>query len=375
MAMKRGLWIAVGIVIVVIILAVLFSTVWKLKQEEVIKIGVTAALTGPNSFLGQHLKNGLLMAQEEINNAGGVNGKKIQLIIEDTKTNPTEASSAINKLIYIDKVNYIIVMFPDNYLAQPITEKEKKLLIMASMAPDLAKQGKYTVQLWFSQSQEGKAIAKYVVGEGIKRVAILHNNIEAQQREVDNHIIPILEENGVEVVTHEKISLGAADVRTELTKIKESNPDMLIIIVLPNQLEIIFKTIKELNIQVPIIGNIAFAYAGPLDLMNGSVYVAPTYMIDPESRSPQFYEFFNKYKNKYGSVPVSTSAIGYVQLKVLAEVFEKGEGVETVVSNLKNHTFETMIGTLRIDGYGEAYWPISYGIIINGERKLLRETE
>ena len=78
------------------------------QEDDSVKIGVVATLTGIGSYFGEQEIKGLELAQEEINKNGGINGKKIELIIEDSKTSPLDAVNATKKLIYFDQVNFIV---------------------------------------------------------------------------------------------------------------------------------------------------------------------------------------------------------------------------------------------------------------------------
>jgi branched-chain amino acid transport system substrate-binding protein len=129
--------VAIAIIIGVLTLTELLSSS-RISSEDVITVGAVLPLTGPAALYGEHQKNALLMAQKEINDAGGVLGKRIELIIEDEHTDATTAVSAMQKLVHVHNVD-VVIGGAWNFVANamiPVADAQKKVLISPSSVPD-----------------------------------------------------------------------------------------------------------------------------------------------------------------------------------------------------------------------------------------------
>jgi branched-chain amino acid transport system substrate-binding protein len=161
----------------VLLLAVIAGACLQDTQSDEIKIGAILPLTGEAAEYGEDAKLGIDLAVEEINAAGGINGKMIQVVYEDSQATPSQGVAAIQKLITVDKVPVIIgAMASSVTLAiAPIAEENKVVLLSpASTAPQITEAGDYIFRNEVSDAYGGKAQAELTWDElGIKNVAIL----------------------------------------------------------------------------------------------------------------------------------------------------------------------------------------------------------
>ena len=149
-------------IVIVIINLILLLGCTK-NEENIIKIGAIVPLTGPFASYGEPVKNGMLLAVDEINNNGGVKGKKIKLIIEDDAGNPTTAVNAFEKLAGTDKVPMILGPLSSgcSMATAPVAEKNKvvQLSTLAGI-PDLSKAGDYIFRIYPSSELGARFAAK-----------------------------------------------------------------------------------------------------------------------------------------------------------------------------------------------------------------------
>jgi len=173
--MKKYL-VPIIVVIIIIILVVIF---YKPQPEDIIKIGIIGPLTGNAGEYGQNIKNALGMALEEINKTGGVKGRKLQLIYEDSACEPAKGVTAIQKLINVDEISIVIDMACSSVaLAEaPIAETSKVLLMLSTASNYKIKDaGEYIFRVFPSDAFQGKELAEFIISSNYKKVAVIYIN-------------------------------------------------------------------------------------------------------------------------------------------------------------------------------------------------------
>lgn len=225
--MQNKKWLVLGVVLVVIVIVGL-GLFNKQSHKGELKIGVIASLTGPGAYFGEQLVNGLQMALADINANGGIDGQKVSLIIEDSKTDNTTALTVAKKLIDVDNVKVII---GDSWNGTTLTilpyTNEKKVIVLSPNASlDAFTKDDYMFRLVPKTSDLVKPLVEYVGKSGIKTVAFVRANTQF----TEEHYLDFkrnFETFGGEIVADEKFELGVNDIRTELIKIKTKNPEMI----------------------------------------------------------------------------------------------------------------------------------------------------
>jgi len=224
--MKRSLYF-----ILTLLLAFSFGIFGCEKKEE-IKIGVMTPLTGESAKYGQDIKRGYDLATEEINEKGGIQGKKLLLIYEDDEGKPDKAVSAAQKLIQRDKVSVILgALWSSPTLAvAPIAEKNKVVLLSSgSSSPKITDAGDYIFRNEISEAYGAKESAKLYFNAGFKKIATIYinNDYGIGVRDITKEIY---EQLGGVVTTSEAFEQDEKDFRTQLLKIKETNPEAILIV-------------------------------------------------------------------------------------------------------------------------------------------------
>jgi len=195
-----------------------------------IKIGVVGPLTGDMANIGENMRAAVEIATEEINLAGGISGRQLNIIYEDSKCVGKEGSSAVSKLINIDKVSAILGdTCSSSTLAQaPISEKAKVVqLSYCSTAPDITNAGDYIFRDVPSDLFQAKFAANYIYNKlGKKKVAILFINNDWGNG-IDKAFNDAFLAIGGQIVNREGYDLATKDLRSQLTKIKGLNPEVV----------------------------------------------------------------------------------------------------------------------------------------------------
>lgn len=365
----------IGAVIVIVLAAFACACLDKQPTEsEEIKIGAIFPLTGEGAKYGEDAKLGIDLAVEEINAAGGIKGKKIQVVYEDSQAAPSQGVAAIQKLITVDKVPVIIgAMASSVTLAiAPIAEENKVVLLSpASSAATITEAGDYIFRNEFSDAYGGKAQAELTWDElGIRDVAILYVNNDYGVGVADT-FKKTFESLGGNITAVEVFEQGATDFRTQLTKIKDSNPEAIFLIGYKETI-LILKQAKELGIETQILSTPMFEDPEILekvgDLAEGVIYI---YYggFDPKSEEEQIKVFVSSFNEKYGREPGYYTALSYDATKIISVAIEKGgfnsEGIKSALYDIKD--YPGLTGSTSFDENGDVIKPVTLKTVKDGK--------
>ena len=353
--MNKTNWTIVGIIIILIIGGVWYGVGRKPKEEGVIKIGFIGPLVGDVATVGQNTREAVELAVEQINEKGGINGKKLEVIFEDGRCNAKEATNAANKLVNIDKVPVIIggLCSSETIAAAPITENGKTVLFSyCSSNPDITNIGDYVFRDYPSDSFQGIKAAEFIYNDlGIKNVAVLYclSDWCVGVAEVFKKTFPEL---GGAVLIEESYEQTNRDLRTQLTKIKQTSPELIYFVGYTEASIVGLKQIKELGIEAKILG--ADAWDDPKiseqagEAAEGLMYTMPF--------SPLTKEFKTAMEAKTGGKELTVcTPQAYDAVNIIAEIMKKvGTDSEKIKDELyKVEEYEGVSGIITLDENGD----------------------
>jgi branched-chain amino acid transport system substrate-binding protein len=229
------------------------SELESMMLPDTIKIGHILPLTGPLGVYSEGFLKGVQLAVWEVNQQGGIAGRSIELIEEDTETDATAAAEAAHKLIDIDGVQVIIGAYASGctYAVAPYAEETQVVLISpATTGVELAEAGDYIFRVVPSDAGQAAAMADLALDEGYKTAATIVLD-SPYGVGIEETFTKIFEEAGGEVLETIRYELGAATYKTELGLIQDSNPDVIIDVSYADDGQIIFKEASELGIDKP----------------------------------------------------------------------------------------------------------------------------
>lgn len=212
-----------------VLIAVAFTLSACGQSEKTLRIGYLGPLTGDAVSIGMDTLNGARIAVDEVNAAGGVNGRKVELIAEDGKCNGADTASAVQKLINVDQVVAIIggACSSETLAAAPIAEAAKVVMLSPlSSSQDITNAGEYIFRNYPSDGLKGKALGAYFKKAGFTNVAIISENTDFCQS-IRTSIKNNLPE-GVKLVFDENVDLGTKDYRSLMTRLKALDFDVFI---------------------------------------------------------------------------------------------------------------------------------------------------
>src|SRR6188508_2625516 len=225
---------------------------------DTIKVGVYGDLTGQTSSFGQSTKNGVELAVEEINAAGGVMGKKIELVIEDDQGRPEQAKTVVQKLISQDKVQAVLgeVASTNSLAAAPVAQEAKiPMITPSSTNPKVTEVGDYISRVCFIDPFQGSVMAKFAANTLKAKTAAILGDVNS---DYSKGLTQFFEEEfarlGGKVVAKEAYTQTDPDFKGQLTKIRNLNPDVIYVPGYYGQVGIIAKQARELDMKMPLLG-------------------------------------------------------------------------------------------------------------------------
>ena len=278
------------------------ATVSPEMMEGPFKIGVMESLTGPGETYGTVSNQAKQMAVDEINAAGGINGRMIELVVEDSKCNAQDAITAYNKLTDVDGVKIILGTSCSGAMlgAAPLAEKEGVILFSGlATNPDIAEAGDYIFRTSMSDAQLGIDTGNVLWADGIRSLATITEATDYAEG-VRRTSVAQFEKRGGTVIGEERYASDVTDFRTQLTKLLSAEPDALHVAA---QSEFtggtIVKQVRELGYEGPIyseivvIGTTALEIAG--DAATGMKAISAE--LDPANNKAQ--EVLANFRTKY----------------------------------------------------------------------------
>ena len=326
------------------------------KQEgNTVKIGGIAPLSGNVAVYGVECKNGIDLAIEEINAAGGINGKLIEFICEDDEGAPDKTVNAFKKLTTKDGVKIVIGSLTSG-CTQAITTLSQAGKVLqvapAATAPAITDAGNYIFRACFIDPFQGTVGGKFAADNlGKKKAAILYDIGNDYSVGLAENFKTSFKNNGGEIVSIESYATGDKDFNAQLTKIKSANPDVVYLPDYYGTVALIAKQLRAQGINTPIIG--ADGWDGLTDnagdeVLNG--YYSNHYAAD--STEPAVMKYVNAFRAKYNKDPNSFAALGYDSVYLLKDAMEKAGSttdVAAIRTALENTNGDYVTGHLTFD--------------------------
>jgi branched-chain amino acid transport system substrate-binding protein len=293
-----------------------------------IKLGAAEALSGPAGQYGQSIKNGFELAVEEINAAGGVKGNKITLQIEDEAGKKEQAIDVFKKLIFQDKVLMVFGPTLSNsaQAADPIAQAAKIVVFGTSNTADgITSIGDHVFRNSVTEADvlpETLRVSAKVAG--IKKVAVLYGNDDVFTKSGYDAFKKALETLNILVTSTETFAKGDVDFKAQLTKIKASNPDAIVMSALIAEGAPIMVQARQLGINLPFIGGNGMNSVKIFDLAkdkSDNLWVGSPWALGSQTKENQ--HFVIAYTQKYKAAPDQFGAQAYDAMNIVAKALAK----------------------------------------------------
>jgi branched-chain amino acid transport system substrate-binding protein len=298
-----------------------------------IVVGYYGDLSGRTSSFGQSTKNGVEMAADEINKAGGINGRHVQILTEDDQGEPNKAATVVTKLINQDKVQALLgeVASSNTLAAAPKAQEAKVPMISPSSTNAAVTQvGDYIFRVCFIDPFQGEVMARFSANNlKAKKAAILYDFNSDYSRGLYQVFKRSFISLGGQIVSEQSYTQGDRDFSGQLTAVRAANPDVIYVPGYYGEVGVISNQTKQLGIKAPLLGGDGWDAPQLWQLggasLNGN-YISNHYSVDDPS--PAIQKFVADYKGRYGVQPDALAALGYDSMKVLADAIKRAGTTE-----------------------------------------------
>jgi branched-chain amino acid transport system substrate-binding protein len=302
------------------------------KDTNTIRIGGIFPLSGSAALYGVELRNSIELAIDEINAAGGINGKKVVLIAEDDTGNPEISVNVYRKLTARDKVNVIIGALTSGctLAITSLAQAQKVVLVApAATAEAVTDAGDFVFRACYTDPFQGTVGGIFAANElGARRAAVLYDNGNDYSVGLKDNFVMAFQNQGGTIVANESYITGDVDFNAQLTKIKAANPEVIYLPDYYSTVALIAKQLRAQGINTPIVG--ADGWAGLTENAGDEVlggFYSNHYAAD--STDSRVVNFVKAYQAKYGSIPVSFAALGYDSMYLIRDAMLKAGSTDS----------------------------------------------
>jgi len=350
----------------VFLICVLLAASLQTPSVDRIKIGAFLPLTGATAGYGISSLNGIKLATDEVNRNGGIDGKQVELIVEDDHSNTDEVPGLVNKLIKEDKVDALIAepISVRAMVAAPIAQENGVVMISsASVKPELTKQGDYIFRACFISSTEGEAIAKFATGKlNAKTAAIILDSKNDYAVVLAGFFIESFTKFGGRIVTQQTYAATDTDITAQINAIGAASPDVVFAPGFYTTAPLVARTVKQSKLKSILIGS--DGWDSPDLMKDGSkafegVYFANHFWFGATNRIVKM--FVANYMTKYRVAPDAGAATAYDAARMLFDAFRRAKSVErSAVRDALAQTkdFEGVTGNITLDANRDAQVPV-----------------
>lgn len=325
-------------------------------SSDTIKVGANFELTGGVANYGSQALNGIKLAVKQANDAGGINGKKIELIVADNKSEASEAANAATKLISSDKVKVLVgPATTSNMLATTQIATDNKVPVIAPTGTNpkiTVENGQvkpFIFRSCFIDPLQGEVMANFAAKTiNAKTAAIYVDSSSDYSKSLAEVFKAKFEAAGGKVVIQEAFLQKDQDFKSTLTKIKASSPEVVFIPAYYEEVGKIVKQARELGITVPLLGTdgwddnklVEIAGAAPLN----NTFFSSHYSVQDNDANVK--NFIDSFKAEYNQEPSVFAALGYDAGIMLVDAIKRAGGDDTEkIRQALEDTKDLQVGT------------------------------
>lgn len=305
-----------------------FMALAGVAQAADIRLGVAEALSGGAAQYGQSIRNGFQLAADEINAAGGINGSKLVLVVEDEQGKKEEEINAFKKLIFQDRVLMLFGPTLSNsaQAADPIAQAAKTVVFGTSNTADgITAIGDHVFRNSVTEADVLPVTLSTAVKKlGIRKVAVLYGNDDVFTKSGYDNFKKALEAQKIAVTTTETFAKGDVDFKAQLTKIKASAPDALVLSALIAEGAPIMVQARQLGLNLPVIGGNGMNSVKVFDLAKGAsdgLWIGSPWSI--ENQTKENGAFIVAYTKQHKAAPDQFAAQAYDAMYIAAQALKK----------------------------------------------------
>jgi branched-chain amino acid transport system substrate-binding protein len=371
-AMRKAILLFASILVIVVV--VVFLVPRQTAAPSEIRVGLLSELTGEAAAWGKDLKEGIDLAVEQVNLAGGINGKRLQVFVEDDQGKARVGVNAVMKLISQDRIEVLLGVAVST-VANAIlpTLKERRIIFISGGAssPILTGASPYFFRTWPSDLEEALVAARYLREvDMIDRVAIIHANDDYGVGLAKPFEAEFGRLGGViaKVISFEK---GAGDFRPQVVIAKAAEAQMFFLAGTPRDMAHVLKQLREGGVGTPVFSVSGVREQEVLQIAGeaaeGLRFVDSSF--DPASSRPKTRAFVETFRKRFAKEPGVLAASGYDSVLVLAEAIRTsgstdGDSLRKAILALKD--FPGVVGPISFTDDGNVHRPVRISAVRGG---------
>ena len=346
---------------------------------DVIKIGEFASLTGSEATFGQSSHQGTQLAVDDLNAAGGLLGKKIQLLTEDDQSQAGQPATVVRKLISRDGVVAILgeVASSRSMEAAPICQQNKIPMISPSSTnPKVTETGEYIFRVCFIDPFQGTVMADFARKMlKLNTAAVLTDVKSDYSLGLAKFFKAGFTADGGEIVVEQNYSAGDKDFNAQLTAIKAANPGGIFVPGYYTEVGLIALQARQLGITVPIFGGDGWESSSLVPIGGKALegcYFSTHY--SPEDNSPAVQDFVKRFRAQHNETPDAMAALGYDSAMILAAAIKRAgstDGAKVAAALAATKDFAGITGKITIDANRNASKPAVILTVKDGQFKYV----
>lgn len=367
--MKNKIWGWV-LLILIIVIAIIFISKDSKKpiESDPVRIGVIAPFTGNFAVFGERIKNGFELAKEDIIASG--DAQTINILYEDA-CQPQTAVTAVQKLIDFDKIDilggsFCVVGFVP---VISILEQHQILTFNTAPNPDDASNKKYVVSTNSGIREKATRLGEFAFDElEAKTAAVIYYNTPLG-KDYEKYFKSTFEEKGGKIISSEVTLVDATDFRTQLTKIKSQNVDVIFVVQLASPLGNLLKQANELGIEATILGNPSNEDPTIITTAGSAAEGFVISSDEPIPKTDKILDFEKRYEERFGQKADVYAANAYDALHLQVVVFnECGRDVECMLKEIHDvQDYSGVSGNITIEADGSASKPNTFKVVKDGK--------
>jgi len=370
--MARNLWTRMAMPLgTVALLACLADPA---AAQEGLKIGFFAPITGPVAADGASAKQSVELALKEVNAAGGIMGRKVDLVVYDDRLNPQEAVAIANKLIEKDQVVGVVsgsYSGPTRVTAPIYAKAGVPMVAGYAVHPDVTKAGNSNFRNGFLGEVEGGAAGEYAFKVLKSRKPAIINMDNDFGREISAGFAKRIEKLGAKVLLQQVYKYpGEKDFRPYLTRIKQAQPDLIFAAGYYDVAALMTLQAKELGLKTPILAEEGFDSPKFIELAKGTaegVIIATN--LDRDDPRPVVQNYLKSYKKAYGIDPDMVGASSFDAFMILVNALGRAGSTnraDVIKALIETKDYNGLTGKISKFVKGEVVKPVQFQIVKKG---------
>lgn len=348
------------------------------SENESLTVGVLLPLSGNLGYVGRMEADGMRLAIDDINQAGGVNGKTLELQFDDSEGKADVAVTAVEKMMTIDDIDVVIASLSSVVLGiKPVVERNNGVLIGCCMHPDFYRDSPNVFRLYVGVEDESEGFVDYfrsVADEGTEvRLAVLYAEVPNVVEQIDDYLRPGLAEVGIEIAVAEPYRLSDSEFRDKVLKIRAVEPTHLLVLgygfLYPN----IFRELKEQQLRpgLQVVGGWGFLYPQlPPDDLEGVIVVGPAHAFE---RSDEISDFYIRFRERFGYEANFDAVMTYAAIELIAAGMT--DDLDLTESLRRMGQAQTLLGDVAIGVEGQLNIRITTAQFKNGQPQRATEVD